>query len=136
LNCLQCTFVANVLTGCSSCLTGYYPSGVDCLLCPSTCISCTGSSSCTKCHSTYIIDSSGICACATSYGLFPLNGVCKLCEEIIYGCETCDIDSSSNTICKSCISQYYLSSNICLPCDQNCLTCDILPTNCTSCRKG
>lgn len=121
---------------CSSCLAGYFPSGTSCLMCPSTCITCSSSISCTTCYPTYIIDSVGICSCDISVGLFPSNEVCKLCDVVIYACKTCDIDSSSKTICISCIDGYFVSNDVCHPCDSNCLTCSSSSISCTSCRKG
>ena len=124
------------MTACTSCVSGYYPLGENCLICPPTCASCTSASSCTVCLPTFVIDSTGICGCGTSVGLFPSNGVCQLCGEIIYSCKACDIDSSGSTICLSCIDGYFVSGNLCHPCHSNCLTCSTLEATCTSCAKG
>ena len=56
---------------------------------------------------------------------------CNSCDN---SCVLCNSPSSNN--CISCNSGYYISSNTCLKCSSNCLTCSGSASTCTSCNPG
>lgn len=49
--------------------------------------------------------------------------------------DDCDPDSCYQYICESCVSGHYLRSGFCLPCADDCTTCDGA-LSCTECTKG
>ena len=114
--CYSCVTTLNTCTSCpaakyllnSECLgvcpTLYYPSVAannshsgQCLVCQSTCVTCSSSSLCLTCISSYFLDLDSRCVLeCTSPGYLGIEGTCKLC---INNCKTC-VGSLSN--CSSC----------------------------------
>ncbi|CAD8104716.1 unnamed protein product [Paramecium primaurelia] len=52
-----------------------------------------------------------------------------MCQSCVAPCQNC----TSETICTSCVQNYYISGNTCLQCTAPCYNCVDLPTKCTSC---
>ena len=87
----------------------------------------------------------GKCVCKP--GFYELNGKCVACGS---GCQSC----TSATVCDTCatgsspvgdgtcacrtgtILVSFSASLYCQPCDINCATCSVAPSNCTSCKTG
>lgn len=66
-------------------------------------------------------------------GSYPNKTVCKLCAETLVGCSIC----LNSTVCKSCLSGYYINNGQCRSCDviEGCTNCNS-STKCTLCFPG
>lgn len=94
-----------------ACPTSYYADTNNiCRSCISMCDSCSDSVSCNACSSgKLLVDGSKICITSPCPTGFYANGVkCSLCKP---ECLTC----STGSTCSSCILDYTLNSNQCLP---------------------
>lgn len=148
----------------NNCGTGLYGDSKTglCTVCPIGCKTCSESNStvsCSECQPVagvkYYLDSNdNLCKsiCPASYfgGKDASNK--PICDSCDGSCATCN--GTSNTNCLSCSGSNYLayqgtkcvatcddgqfasSSNLCALCSINCKTCDIIPTNCTSCGRS
>ena len=150
-SCLKCDE-----TKCTSCETGKFPSGRNCLICNTKYPNCTtcDETKCTSCENNYkLVD--GACVpdctklftssctacdidnCTTCAGGYDLiNGRCVANCPTKFGsaCATC-----SATACTGCISGYKLSGSTCVPdCNAlfgaNCTSCTA--SACTACKSG
>ncbi|KAL4456738.1 hypothetical protein ABPG73_014764 [Tetrahymena malaccensis] len=127
---------------CKSCLQGYYPAGLNCLKCDSSCQSCTGfgPSKCIICqNSTYFISIKQNNTCVqqcdknASQYIDISNPNQKYCRQCSNQCLTCENASA----CTSCVNGYYLNNGNCLQCDSSCLTCTgQSPSQCIICSKS
>ena len=61
----------------------------------------------------------------TSYSLTCYNN--SLVNSLLY------LDDKTKTCVSSCFSSQYIHNTSCYDCNSNCLTCDVLSINCTSC---
>lgn len=127
--------------GCSSCAPGYYftqmntnpynpytgkcescsKDNSNCLLCIENCndddnFNCEPTPICTKCVDGFYIDN---------------NNVCQPCDK---SCGSCIGPSVYD--CVTCAEGLMRYEDKCVGCSDTCLTCDITPTNCTSCKAG
>ncbi|KAL7712487.1 Protein serine/threonine kinase [Entamoeba marina] len=109
---------------CSSCDSGYYPSGTNCVACSTldgNCQLCSSASQCTQCFENY----------------YPSNSNCFTCES--KGCSMC---SKTNGYCTICLSGYYLSGYECLSCEtsKHCVAnsgvCNPTNGDCSQCISG
>lgn len=124
----------------------YYPYIDSCVECPQDCVNCYFEEShqvpvCTRCK-----DSTSINVGPNIYGIwcsspstvdctnrgFLENGLCIHCYAQIVGCIACD----DRFHCTECLDGFYLYNNVCVYCDDNCLTCETSATNCTDCDDG
>ncbi|KAL4491179.1 hypothetical protein ABPG73_013248 [Tetrahymena malaccensis] len=115
-------------TSCQTCLVSYYLLGNNCLPCDNTCYSCSGpgNNQCIQClNNNYFISQklNNVCDsnCDLTQGQYidqsnPNQKYCKMC---ISNCKTC----SNSTSCQTCMDNYFLSGNICQPCDNTCYSC-------------
>ena len=106
----------------SMCENGYYydaPSA-QCGVCPSSCLTCSSSSTCNS------------CAPASP---FKYQGNClEACPEGMYG-----LEESDGKICvESCAAGFAVQSTMCSPCHSSCLTCGTPgdEQQCASCRPA
>lgn len=149
-NCLSCAnSTVNLPGGCleDGCNAGYAYShyAKRCYSCPTSCASCytdkeRGLQVCVQCLAgiTPITDVSiyGIW-CGTlpnkscAVGTYLDNGQCAPCYGQIYGCGEC----TTRYTCTECLPGHFLSDNLCVACDDNCVTCSGSATNCTSCDE-
>ncbi|KRX07476.1 Insulin-like growth factor binding protein, N-terminal [Pseudocohnilembus persalinus] len=174
--CVTCTSGCATCTSnsdCQSCSSGYYlannscsttcPNGLfqndatnECDSCDSTCETCSGpaSNECITCKSSpqhYFMSSDSSCyeTCPDGYYSSDITNP-KSCEPCDISCATC----TSNSVCQSCNSGYFLTNNSCqsscpdgqypenatnecTQCDSNCLTCTgPTSTDCASCSNS
>ena len=138
----------------ATCATGYYPSQSpnQCLPCPAGCTSCTSSSQCLQCNSTYFKQDSTCVASCPSIGYYTnyTGGYCNPCNE---ACTACNGNSIANcTVCKgsnvvlvdnfgvgscvaTCPAGYFQSATMCNNCPSTCASCTN-STTCHSCISG
>lgn len=102
-----CATCQTTATYCTSCVTGYYLKGSQCLACNSAmifCNVCNNASYCILCASG---TSGPSCTnCTSSEYPSPINGACITCSSVITNCQSC----SSNTSCLLCQNNYTLYS--------------------------
>lgn len=116
---------------CTQCSFGYFESFGSCSMCSLDCYDCDNSTACTICKTNAIgPDTNGQCLCENGYGKNSTTGDCNFCIE-----NHCDHCQDNNSQCSQCQDGYYLSNNLCLPCDPSCSTCfnDI---SCISCKDN
>jgi len=127
------------------CSTGFYEVSGICSSCSLSCLTCSITpTNCTSCNVGSFL-SNYQCFCNAGY---YLNGIlCSACDST---CQTCSITSTScltcnitrNTVlngssCQCSDGTYASATNICLPCNQICLTCTANSTSsCLSCTTG
>lgn len=133
-----------------------------CTLCDPNCRSCNAlATNCTSCGLDTILQqqqyltATRTCSltCLSSYYIFAANSIyeCDKCDPACLvcsapmspsACKTCNNDAGfvlafgSTTTCTSgCTPAQFISGTplACTPCDLNCLSCDALANNCTSC---
>jgi hypothetical protein len=136
MNCKVCSS-DNVCTECYSgynlkngdcvleCGDGYYISESKCMICESSCKACLSDIVCTNCNSGYYLSGSSCRYCGIH---------CKTCSNDLV-CIECEFGYYlKNQGCVSeCGDRYFYSNNVCLPCDNNCLSCsDNICTKCES----
>lgn len=132
----------------NQCPNGFYPIQGSCSSCPQNCSSCSSQpNSCTNCtNNTYLYN--GICVQPCPFDTFANNSTrncvpctdlqCTRCSTGANICEQCvapyTVNSTTKT-CTNCGSGYIYNSatRICDPCLDQCLTCSIVISNCTSC---
>lgn len=131
---------------CSTCKSGYYLDGTQCLPCHSSCLECTSISTCSKCNSAFFFyDNFCFPFCPQGTFLVPYANYCEICHT---SCKNC---SHSFDRCFFCISTKYLfdyqcldtcpigwyadENRICRACKPECLTCTNSFT-CSSCQNG
>jgi proprotein convertase subtilisin/kexin type 5 len=147
----------------SDCGNGYYPTIIFstsiwgwtisiqiCRHCPDICVTCSDSSTCTSCPSSYHLDQNGNCLsnCTQPNQYFDLTTrQCLNCSSTCYTCK-----GPLVTDCLSCYPDYYLSQGSCLSqcpygyyasstyrceaCSPNCANCQGSSTNCSACPTG
>lgn len=133
VQCLQCPLYCLVCSNnyCTSCQTGYIPSGAQCLKCSTIIYQCESCSSAAYCSS-----------CAAGTYFVNIYQGCVNCNSSIAGCATC----GSAYICYTCQWGYYLLSSRCYSCVitvasccpyfvANCVTCRDT-TTCSACQVG
>ena len=104
-NALSCQG-ADLLVACQS---GFWQNGNSCSPCRQFCLICSSSSNCLQCQAGYQV--------SVSFGSY--------CSKCPTGCSAC-----SNSICSSCLKNYYLSNGACIDITVNCTN---IP-NCQSCQ--
>jgi hypothetical protein len=121
-DCRPCYYPCVVCSGlasneCSTCLTGFFPSGSTCEPCSYGCQTCSSATVCNSC-----LD-----------GFFGLANFCQACSTL--GAARCN----SQGIANSCVDGWFFSSseNSCTLCsDQgSCSSCSSA-TTCSNCVKG
>ncbi|OMJ85287.1 hypothetical protein SteCoe_13456 [Stentor coeruleus] len=116
---------------CTQCSLGYYESFGTCISCSLDCYDCDNSTTCTTCKTNAIgPDTNGQCICENSYGKNLTTGDCDPCIE-----NQCSLCQDNNSQCSQCQDGYYLSNNLCLPCNPSCNTC-INDISCISCKDN
>lgn len=138
-------------TLCFDCYPGYYLNQLNtCTICRNTiqgCLQCSSNLTCINCALTYYLNGTTCSKCASlnpqceqcqnngdcilcsyiSY-LMP-NKTCGVCNLTITNCRACYLEYNSSSAtnstlyCRQCVYGYYASSNQCLACSANCLTC-------------
>ena len=121
----------------TGCVDGQYKTDDACYPCDSSCKTCASIETCDTCKNTNeFINKEGKCeACDVK---------CATCSRISTTCLTCASgyktihDETSGTIecVDSCYPGFYEDGDECKLCDENCQTCLISATQCTSCAKG
>jgi len=116
-NCESCNYGCASCSSsefCTSCDSGFYLSGSQCLtiICPYECSSCSSSEVCTSCNT----------------GYYPLGNQCLSCAT---NCNSC----SSADICESCDQGFFLNGASCQACSNGCNECDEFAT-CLVCDQG
>ncbi|KAL4435263.1 hypothetical protein ABPG74_017355 [Tetrahymena malaccensis] len=131
--CIQCQSPCQNCTGsanfCTSCVTYYVLQGNTCVPnCGNNCQTCidpSDSNTCTQCNQGYYL----------SVTMTPTS-IIKQCIACLSPCSNCQ---GSTTVCTSCVTNYTLYGNACIPnCHSSCKTCQ-LPLNsssCLSCNPG
>ena len=144
--CLSCNASKQLTASLGSCvcLTGYYPSAGNCLLCSAvmtSCSACTSATVCTSCALPMAL-SGASCTCGPAY--YFSGSACVLCSSAIIGCLACPNGGTCST-CNSggnfiasgssciCNTAYYASGASCLPCSIGCASCSSL-FSCTVCN--
>jgi len=125
-----CSICSN-LGSCSGCTVNYYLSGVQCLACDPSCLTCNGGliNSCLSCNTGKLLYHS---ACISSCPAATFQDTIISCADCSAGCSTC----SSLVSCSACIPNYYLSGATCLSCNPTCMTCSGgLINNCLTCNS-
>ena len=154
--CTQC----NSNNNCAKCSSGYTPLGSSsglCALCNvANCAGCSSDNFCSSCNTPFSPSSSGQCICQLSslpncavcstntscascnpgYQLYlnsqTNNYQCNQCN--LQNCMTCQLDSSANIQCKTCMTGYMLSSTFqCVACSFPCMQCNTANT-CSQCQ--
>ncbi|KAL4460975.1 hypothetical protein ABPG74_016447 [Tetrahymena malaccensis] len=155
--CLTCiaNYVQTAYDTCSSnCLPGTFKNQQNppsCDKCSTSCYECINTNSnCTSCNTQitkkYLFQNQCLSDCPP--GTYPnsLTGTCSQCHP---NCSLC----TDYTVCQACQLEYkYLVNNFCystcpnttvknsrdqcVPCTNNCLTCQLTTDNCTSCNSG
>ncbi len=106
-NCLTCDNTTRTLNGTScSCLYGNYSNGTCMPNCPQRCQTCSSSTTCTQCLSTFSL-AGGACQCATGTYYNQNTVSCDSCSSSITNCQAC----SSNIICTQCLSPFIPINN-------------------------
>lgn len=87
--------------------------------CSPNCLRCPTISTCSSC----------------APGFFVVNQT--FCAPCPISCTNCSLGLNGMPICQACVSPAQLGPNgICFVCDNSCLTCEMIPINCTSCHDG
>jgi hypothetical protein len=145
------TYYPNVNT-CSGCATGYSLLANVCYQIPANCKQIgllNGKTICSFCITGYYPDPQGVCIGQNvqKCSIFEINtNICLKCEvnfSLTAG-NTCEASAAipncatqEGTICKACISGFYLSNNICLAQDiANCDKYTDNSNNCIACKTG
>ena len=130
-NCLTCNDSSYM--NCTSCVDGkYLTSENQCAACSSSCNTCkTTDYQCITCKSgSYLMGTNCVSLCLDGFWGDKTDYTCKICDS---SCNTC-VPPGKSSNCSSCKAETYLLNGKCINCDNNCYTCDILPTSCTSCN--
>ncbi|KAL4506895.1 hypothetical protein ABPG72_001316 [Tetrahymena utriculariae] len=155
--CLTCiaNYVQTAYDTCSSnCLPGTFKNQQNppsCDKCSTSCYECLNTNNnCTSCNTQitkkYLFQNQCLSDCPPSTYPNSLAGACSQCHP---NCALC----SDYTVCQACQLDYkYLvnsfcystcpnttvknSKDQCVPCTNNCLTCQLTTDNCTSCNSG
>jgi len=148
----------------SECMLGQYQDSNDlCQICDKSCLTCSGPSvsQCIDCDYLVAIKTSdNRCICKAGYYRDTVTSTCLPCDS---KCKECSTSASTCTVCypgsfksgttciamsgwiwdskyavfkqnNKCLLREYLISNVCLPCDRACYTCNgPEDDNCTSC---
>jgi proprotein convertase subtilisin/kexin type 5 len=137
------------------CPAGTFFEYFQCKPCDSKCLTCeyTSGTSCTSCdvNSENPFLNGKDCSDTCPYGEFG-NRDTATCEPCDYPCEQCVDTSSTCTSCRQdSLDKFYFENqclaecppgqyteseardNVCLPCSENCLTCELSADSCTSC---
>ncbi|CAD8151634.1 unnamed protein product [Paramecium pentaurelia] len=109
-NCSKC----NSQFECTECIDQYYLQNTQCLKCQIPCLQCVDIQTCKTCSDNYIIDDQGKCI------------------QCIQNCEYC-IDSTN---CVKCFDEFYYHDQTCIPCSNQCQTCEKNSKFCTSCKDS
>ncbi|KAL4499512.1 hypothetical protein ABPG73_009062 [Tetrahymena malaccensis] len=138
-DCTSCNSVKSYFLqddhSCTDCnLDGYYKNSQHCSKCNQNCITCSDSSTCSKCSPGYFINASNQCEkcfdpyCLTCSGKNQQD--CTSCNSVKqyflqddHSCTDCNLDG------------YYKNSQQCSKCNQNCLNCSDSST-CSKCSPG
>ena len=131
---------------CDICNDGYYLEFYQCKKCSGTnCKTCSGQDdTCSSCIDGYYLNYENFCKpCISPCKTCSNETMCDSCIEDYFlylnTCYKCNINcktTSDNCTCDSCPDGFYLNNYQCLICDPNCKTCLGLPNNCTSCSDG
>ncbi len=155
LSCLPLLYTSNITlfsgnnTCVASCPATYYlpTNGLSCVICnQSICLNCQNTATnCTSCSTnSYLYQNSCPNACPNTFYSSNSPNVCLNCISPCFNC-------TSATICITCISNYYLDTDNtcqsvckntsyiglggkCQLCTNNCITCSVSLSNCTSCN--
>lgn len=123
----------------SICQTTYYPDESGwCLRCPSTCVTCNKSTSCTTCMTGYTL-TNGICVNSSSINC---TSNCASCSGS--NCRACsgstllytDPTTGLTQCVTGCPTGWYSFAGKCSICNSTCATCSNTQNNCTSCVAG
>ena len=128
LSCSSCSSLSN----CAACNSAYYLSGVQCLSCNPSCLTCNGglANNCLSCIPGSLLYQ-GSCVASCPNGSYQNSS--NSCSNCSPECSIC----ASLSSCSGCTSNYYLSGTQCLSCNPSCLTCNGgLANNCLSCTAG
>jgi proprotein convertase subtilisin/kexin type 5 len=158
--CSVCTagYVLTVSTCDSNCLSGYGLSSTPgvCLQCDAKCTSCDLlATNCSVCQTVapdvaYLLNLTCLAVCPNGYfpddnaGAGPntcgtCHAYCAVClSSAVTNCSSCasTYTLSGSTCDSACLSGYGPASNspgVCILCTSPCLTCQELPTNCSTC---
>lgn len=114
-NSSQLLFLSNNLcVPASNCSNFSYPNSTTatCQPCPSPCLSCLDSVTCSSCQNAFVLTQNLTCETSCPLGTFnsTVSGI-NQCLSCFSGCEGC---SGTNTSCSSCQNGTFLSSNQCI----------------------
>lgn len=104
--CLYCNYGQLVNGSCKPCDPGYYEISASCVVCPSSCLTCTSQTDCQTCQPNYYY-LSGICSASCPRNMFPNGTTCSSCGA------TCSICNQTTTLCTVCNAGVYLYNNSC-----------------------
>jgi hypothetical protein len=128
-----------------SCPSATYGNQGTCSQCPSNCLSCTDSSTCTTCAGGFKVSNSQGCIPYCLNTTILSNSTTKNCNVTCYsGCSNCYGPDSNQCLscstgflqngqCTSCST--VTAAGLCLICPDQCSTC-VSSTNCTTCNAG
>ena len=131
-NCATC-LATGLLTTCTACISGFYPSSTTCVPCNTYCLTCT-STLCTLCSSSTFIVAGQSCVCNNTGQMFFDNttSTCLTCSAFIADCQTCD-NTTGTLTCLLCDPGFYFDGTACVACVSLCVNCTT-GTNCFACQ--
>ena len=106
--CLSCTYgQLNSTSGhCVPCSPGTYDLSGSCVVCPSSCTTCTSQTACQTCATSYYLLGS-VCSATCPTNMVPNGTTCSPCLAL---CSVCDQTTSLCTVCNAGV---YLHNNLC-----------------------
>lgn len=124
------TFDSNTFS-CTACFEKYFANSATgyCEACPTDCVECNSSTSCTRCLNSTRYDTTNAVYVYIGEIYLSQSNVCSWNGE--YGCT--QVDASYN--CISCYTGYYLVGSTCIHCPPNCDVCDSSGI-CSICTNG
>ena len=132
----------------TSCPSGFFTEGNECIKCPDNCPDCTSLTDCNACYNNNNSDTIefdyGDSISTAKYVHFKANSISlrrnyitsfyNKCSPCLDFCDNCDENPSN---CTTCASGYFNSSGVCKKCNDECKECSGPDrNNCTRCASG
>ncbi|KAH0576070.1 Cysteine-rich membrane protein 2 [Spironucleus salmonicida] len=140
--CKSCVgnFDPKATTPCTDCLDGFFKSDVSgkstCTACSDKCTNCTSAVTCTACQDGFSVDGNKCVTCEDAN--------CNICSANKNVCTKCNtgyltVDGKCELKCyqgQSVCAANQICLTTCKTCSENCMTCEVTVTSCTSCAPG
>jgi hypothetical protein len=98
---------------CNTCKIGYFLNNLQCKPCTFGCKNCESDKRCLECEESFQI----------------VGSTCLSCQSFTKNCSEC-----KDFICSKCQEGFFLSQNLCLPCEDGCQVCE--ESRCVKCSSG